>query len=78
MHTMHEAIESLLQAAREYVDGNAPSGDIVAAAYRLTAVKLRERGMHDTAKDLERAAAHAEKKCATPDDRPSEYKKLFP
>ena len=58
---MHEATEILLQTAREYGSGNSRSGDVVAAAYRLAATKLHEHGMHDTAKDLERAAEKAEK-----------------
>lgn len=57
---MHEATDSLLQTAREYGSGNSRSGDVVAAAYRLAATKLREHGMHDTAKDLESAAVQAE------------------
>ena len=61
MHDMHEATEILLQTAREYGSSNAREGDVVAAAYRLAAVKLREHGMNDTAKDFERAAVQAEK-----------------
>ena len=61
MHNMHEATEELLVTAREYGSSNATGGDVVAAAYRLAAVKLREHGMNDTAKDFERAAAQAEK-----------------
>ena len=61
IHTMHEATEELLLTAREYGSSNATGGDVVAAAYRLAAQKLREHGMHGTAKELERAAAQAEK-----------------
>ena len=58
---MHEAPEILLQTAREYGSGNALGGDVVAAAYRLVATKLRSEGYQDLVKDLERAAAQAEK-----------------
>lgn len=58
---MHETTEILLETAREYGSGNARPGDVVAAAYRLAAAKLVVHGMHDTAKDFERAAAQAEK-----------------
>jgi hypothetical protein len=61
MHEIHHATETLLQTAREYGSSNALPGDVVAAAYRLAATKLREHGMNDTAKDLERAAVQAEK-----------------
>jgi hypothetical protein len=61
MHEIYDATETLLQTAREYGSGNALGGDVVAAAYRLAAVKLREHGMHDTAKDMEREAVQAEK-----------------
>ena len=61
MHDMHEATEILLQTAREYGRDNTHGGDVVAAAYRLAATKLREHGMHDTAKDFESAAVQAEK-----------------
>ena len=58
---MHETTEILLQTAREYGSGNARSGDVVAAAYRLAANKLREHGSREYANELERAAAQAEK-----------------
>jgi hypothetical protein len=61
MHEIHDATEILLQTAREYGSSNARGGDVVAAAYRLAAVKLREHGMNDTAKNFERAAEQAEK-----------------
>lgn len=62
---MHEATNILLETAREYGSSNARSGDVVAAAYRLAAAKLVEHGMHDTAKDFERAAELAENaRCA--------------
>lgn len=61
MYDMHEATETLLITAREYGSSNARGGDVVAAAYRLSAVKLREHGMLDTAKEFERAAEEAEK-----------------
>ena len=61
MHEIHDATEILLQTAREYGSGNVRGGDVTAAAYRLAAVKLREHGMNDTAKDFERAADQAEK-----------------
>ena len=61
MHEIHNATETLLQTAREYGSSNARPGDVVAAAYRLAATKLREHGCHDSAKDLERAADQAEK-----------------
>lgn len=61
MHDMHEATEVLLLTAREYGSSNATGGDVVAAAYRLAATKLREHGMNDTAKEFERAAEQAEK-----------------
>ena len=64
MHDMHEATEELLVTAREYGSSNATGGDVVAAAYRLAAVKLREHGMNDTAKEFERAAEVAEKVAA--------------
>lgn len=61
IHDMHEATEILLQTAREYGSSNALGGDVVAAAYRLVATKLREHGYQDLVKDLERFAAQAEK-----------------
>ena len=61
MHEIQDAADTLLQTAREYGSGNARGGDVVAAAYRLAATKLRLNGSHDHAKDLERAAAQAEK-----------------
>jgi hypothetical protein len=61
MHDLHEATEILLVTSREYGSSNARSGDVVAAAYRLAAVKLREHGNLDAAKDLDRAADQAEK-----------------
>lgn len=61
IHSIHDATEELLVTAREYASSNARAGDVVAAAYRLSAVKLREHGMLDTAKEFERAAEQAEK-----------------
>jgi hypothetical protein len=61
MHTLHEATEELLVTAREYGSSNASRGDVVAAAYRLAAAKLREQGMLDTATEFDRAAERAEK-----------------
>lgn len=60
MHDIHHATEILLQTARDYSNRNAIPGDLVAAAYRLAATKLREHGCDDSAKDLERAAERAE------------------
>lgn len=59
MHDLHEATEILLQTAREYGSSNALGGDVVAAAYRLVATKIREHGYQDLAKKLERHAAQA-------------------
>jgi hypothetical protein len=61
MHETWHATEILLATAREYGSSNARSGDVVAAAYRLAATKLREHGSDLHARDLERAAAQAEK-----------------
>ena len=61
IHNMHEATEELLVTAREYGSSNATGGDVVAAAYRLAAVKLREHGMNATALEFEHAAEQAEK-----------------
>lgn len=60
MDTWH-ATEILIATAREYGSSNARPGDVVAAAYRLVATKVREHGYADLAKDLERFAAQAEK-----------------
>lgn len=62
-HDTWHATEVLLAAAREYGSVNARyarSGSVVAAAYRLAATRLRERGLVDAAGDLERCAARAE------------------
>ena len=57
--------DALLLTAREFGSGNARRGDVIAAAYRLTATKLREASNAPTteqyAQDLERAAEQAEK-----------------
>lgn len=61
MNDLHEATEILLLTAREYSSSNATGGDVVAAAYRLVATKIREHGYADLAKELERYAVQAEK-----------------
>lgn len=62
MHDIWHATEILLATAREYgSSSNARGGNVVAAAYRLAATKLREHGSEIHAKDLERAAEQAEK-----------------
>ena len=53
---IHDATDSLLATAREYGHGDSRDGDVVAAAYRLAAAKLREHA----AKDLERVADQAD------------------
>ncbi len=60
-NALYDATDSLLATAREYGHGNSRGGDVVAAAYRLAAAKLRENGSDSHAKDLERAADQAEK-----------------
>jgi hypothetical protein len=59
-HTEPEPDELLL-TAREFGSGNARQGDVIAAAYRLAATKLREAGAEQHAQDLESAAEEAEK-----------------
>jgi len=61
MHDTWHATKILLAAAREYDSSHARGGDVVAAAYRLAATKLREHGSDLHAQNLERAAAQAEK-----------------
>ncbi|HSX23230.1 MAG TPA: hypothetical protein VLE97_10705 [Gaiellaceae bacterium] len=61
MHELWHANEVLLTTAREYASSNATGGDVTAAAYRLAAEKLRERGLVNAATDLEREASLAEK-----------------
>lgn len=58
---LYDATDTLLSTAREYGHGSSRGGDVVAAAYRLAAAKLREDGSDAHAKDLERAADQAEK-----------------
>jgi len=53
--------DELLLTAREFGSGNARQGDVIAAAYRLAATKLREAGAEQHAQDLESAAEEAEK-----------------
>ena len=53
--------DELLLTAREFGSGNARRGDVIAAAYRLAATKLREAGAEQHAQDLESAAEEAEK-----------------
>lgn len=53
--------DELLLTAREFGSGNARQGDVIAAAYRLAATKLREAGAEQHAQDLESAAEKAEK-----------------
>lgn len=60
-HDLHEAAEELLVTAREYGSSNATRGDVIAAAYRLAAAKLRDQGMAYTALEFEHAAEQAEK-----------------
>ena len=60
-NALYDATDTLLSTAREYGHGNTRGGDVVAAAYRLAAAKLRENGSDSHAKDLERAADQAEK-----------------
>lgn len=63
MHNdINEATEILLITAREYGSGNSLAGDVVAAAYRLVAVKIRENGYAELASKLEFAAGNAEKR----------------
>lgn len=52
--------DELLLTAREFGSGNARQGDVIAAAYRLAATKLREAGAEQHAQDLESAAEKAE------------------
>ena len=54
--------EILLKTAQSYGKGVAGDGNVVAAAYRLAAAKLRDQGAYDHAKDLDRAANQAEKR----------------
>ena len=61
MHDTWHASEILLATAREYGSSNAKGGDVIAAAYRLAATKLREHGSDLHAKQLEHAAEQAEK-----------------
>jgi CO/xanthine dehydrogenase Mo-binding subunit len=60
-NALYDATDTLLSTAREYGHGSSRGGDVVAAAYRLAAAKLRENGSDSHAKDLERAAEQAEK-----------------
>ena len=53
--------DELLLTAREFGCGNARGGDVIAAAYRLAAIKLRQAGAEQHAQDLESAAEKAEK-----------------
>lgn len=61
MHDLHEATEILLLTAREYGTVHSSGGDVVAAAYRLVATKIREHGYQDLAKQLDGYAEQAEK-----------------
>jgi len=60
-HQPDELPDELLLTAREFGSGNARRGDVIAAAYRLAATKLREAGAEQHAQDLESAAANANK-----------------
>jgi ribA/ribD-fused uncharacterized protein len=57
--TTDDATDALLQTAREFGWGNARPGDVIAAAYRLAAAKLRENGNDQLAGDLEAAPVDA-------------------
>jgi hypothetical protein len=65
MHENHDATDdatdALLQTARELGWGNARPGDVIAAAYRLAAAKLREDGSAQQAESLEAFAVQAER-----------------
>jgi hypothetical protein len=56
-----DATDTLLQTAREFGWGNARPRDVIAAAYRLAAAKLREDGNDQQAESLEAIATQAER-----------------
>ena len=61
MQDIHEATDDMLQTAREFGWGNARLGDVIAAAYRLAAAKLRQDGHDLVARHLDFQAVQAEK-----------------